>query len=333
MTPRSASVLPDAYTSGLSPVMLRMEPYTYPHFSRRRLRGCWLSIYRQRMESFGHNTFFTLEQAREEAARRHLECRQVLSRIRSRSSVPLYVSHGTALELHGMIATMNYLPGYGSELVHVSVCRQRDLRKIQGMKFHYARHGVDVAHADELVSSVSAMQAVCQIAPYVDERSLVIAMDWLTCANPDLRVCTHDELSDYIRSAPRFIGSAKCRKALRLSKPGTDSPQETVLRLESDAYGLPETHVNYEIIDHIRGSGTMKVDIAYPDDRVCIEYDGNYHYTHGRWMYDLDKRNRLRDLGFTPFVATREHLASKQKLNELFGMVARAIASHRYGLD
>jgi hypothetical protein len=61
------------------------------------------------MESFGHNTFFTLEQAREEAARRHLECRQVLSRIRSRSSVPLYVSHGTALELHGMIATMNYL--------------------------------------------------------------------------------------------------------------------------------------------------------------------------------------------------------------------------------
>lgn len=59
-----------------------------------------------------------------------------------------------------MIATMNYLPGYGSELVHVSVCRQRDLRKIQGMKFHYARHGVDVAHADELVSSVSAMQAV-----------------------------------------------------------------------------------------------------------------------------------------------------------------------------
>ena len=285
------------------------------------------------MESFGHNTFFTLEQAREEAARRHLECRQVLSRIKSRSSLPLYVSHGTALELHGMIATMNYLPGYGSELVHVSVCRQRDLRKIQGMKFHYARHGVDVVHADELVSSVSAMQAVCQIAPYVDERSLVIAMDWLTCANPDLRVCTHDELSDYIRSAPRFIGSAKCRKALRLSKPGTDSPQETALRLESDAYGLPEAHVNYEIIDHIRGSGTMKVDIAYPDDRVCIEYDGNYHYTHGRWMYDLDKRNRLRDLGFTPFVATREHLASKQKLNELFGMVARAIASHRYGLD
>ena len=165
MTPRSASVLPDAYTSGLSPVMLRMEPYTYPHFSRRRLRGCRLSIYRQRMESFGHNTFFTLEQAREEAARRHLECRQVLSRIRSRSSLPLYVSHGTALELHGMIATMNYLPGYGSELVHVSVCRQRDLRKIQGMKFHYARHGVDVVHADELVSSVSAMQAVCQIAP------------------------------------------------------------------------------------------------------------------------------------------------------------------------
>lgn len=39
MTPRSASVLPDAYTSGLSPVMLRMEPYTYPHFSRETVAG------------------------------------------------------------------------------------------------------------------------------------------------------------------------------------------------------------------------------------------------------------------------------------------------------
>ena len=84
------------------------------------------------------------------------------------------------------------------------------------------------------------------------------------------------------------------QKGLAPVQTSTDSPQETVLRLESDAYGLPEAHVNYEIIDHIRGSGTMKVDIAYPDDRVCIEYDGNYHYTHDRWMYDLDKRNRLR---------------------------------------
>ena len=39
MTPRSASVLPDAYTSGLSPVMLRMEPYTYPHFFTETVAG------------------------------------------------------------------------------------------------------------------------------------------------------------------------------------------------------------------------------------------------------------------------------------------------------
>ncbi len=126
-----------------------------------------------------------------------------------------------------MIATMNYLPGYGSELVHVSVCRQRDLRKIQGDEIPLrkawrrrgARRRIDVKRLRDAGGLPDS--------PYVDERSLVIAMDWLTCANPDLRVCTHDELSDYIRSAPRFIGSAKCRKALRLSKPGTDSPQET----------------------------------------------------------------------------------------------------------
>lgn len=281
------------------------------------------------MEDFRHNTFFTLEQAREAAARKHFECRQALSRIRSRSDATPYISHGTALELLGLTAALNYSPNYDSDLIHVSVQDRKDLRRIRGMKFHYARHVIETVHADELVSSVHAAQALCQIAPYTDIDSLVIAMDWLTCANSELRICSHDELADYIRNMPRFIGNVNCRKALALSKEGTDSPQETVIRLGANTYGLPDAQVNYEIFDHIRGSGTLKVDIAYPEDHVCIEYDGIYHYTHDRWMYDLDKRNRLRDLGYTTFVATREHLASEQKLNELYGMVARAIAEYR----
>lgn len=64
-----------------------------------------------------YNTFFTLAQAREAAARKHLECRQTLAKIQSRSSVPLYVSHGTVLELFGMTATMNYLPTYNPNQV------------------------------------------------------------------------------------------------------------------------------------------------------------------------------------------------------------------------
>ena len=281
------------------------------------------------MEKVGYNTFFTLEEAKAQAAAKHMECRRVFQRMSARTKDAMFVSHSTLLQLKGMIATMDFRPEYNPDLIHVTVEDRSDLRRIAGMKFHYWKQDIDVIELDELVSGVSAMQAVCQLAQYTDLTSLVVAMDWLTCANKDLRVCTHQELVDYIDGLGKFVGGPLCRRALRLSKEGTDSPQETILRLAGNEYGLPEAEVNYELFDHIRGSGTLKVDIAYPDDHVCIEYDGRYHYTQDRWEADLEKRNRIKDLGMMPFVATRKTLATKESRNEFFAMVARAIAEYR----
>lgn len=281
------------------------------------------------MEIVGYNTFYTLDEARTLASRRHLECREILGKLSERTRRHALVSHDTLLQLVGMTAAMDFKPDYDAGAVHVTVRRQRDLRTVKGVHFHYWGRDMEMTDVDELISGVPAMQAVCQIAQFTDMRSLVIAMDWLTCANDALRICTHEDLAEYIAGLGKFVGAPLCRKALSMSKEGTDSPQETVLRLGADAYGLPEAKVNYEIHDRIRGSGSLKVDIAYPEDHVCIEYDGAYHYTRDRWEWDLEKRNRLKDLGMMPFVATRATLRTEASMNEFFGMVARAIAGYR----
>lgn len=290
------------------------------------------------METIGYQTFYTLEEAKDLATRRHMECRTAfigLARRRNRRTAgkgrqPL-ISHGTLLQLVGMAATMNTTPSYDDGAIHVTVHERKELCRPQGFQFHHWSQTSDIVPVDELMDGVSPQQAICQMAQYADLHSLVIAMDWLTCANPSLRVCTRQELEDFIGGCSRFTGAPLCRQALALSRPGTDSPQETVLRLACADYGLPQTAVNYEIPDTIRGSGSFKVDLAFPEDHVVVEYDGRYHYTKDRWEWDLDKRNRLRALGYEPFVATRKTFATHSGLQEFLSMVAKAIMEHRMG--
>ena len=291
------------------------------------------------METFGYNTFFTLDEAAALASRRHEECRKAWIELGNHGNIrtkgktrPFYISHGTLLELKGMCATLNVTPDYDANAVHITVPERKWLRTRRGFQFHYWAQDIELNPIDEPLAGVGAIQAVCQMAQYVDLQSLIVAMDWLTCRNPDLRVCSHQDLVDYIEGCGRFTGIRKCREAVKLSKEGTDSPQESVLRYQGNRYGLPEPEVNYEIFDHIRGSGVLSADIAYPEDHVIIEYDGRYHYTMDRWESDLDKRNRLRALGWQPFVATHATLATEENLRDFLRMVAQEIMEYRrYG--
>lgn len=289
------------------------------------------------METIGSNTFFTLEESRQRASQLHMECREAILRATARVNArpaantrqDWFISHGTLLQLMGMMANLDPIPSYDPHAIHVTVKARKNLRRIDGFRFHHWSQNIDPIDIDELLSGVSPLQAICQMAQYLSLTDLVIVMDWMTCANETLRICTHKELEEYIRSAGRFIGVSKCRAALNRSKPGTDSPQETLLRLAGEDYGLPAAIPNYRIFDHISGTSELTVDIAYPDDHVVVEYDGRYHYTMDRWEHDLAKRNRLRALGYEPFVATHATLANEANRTEFLRMVASAIMEHR----
>lgn len=288
------------------------------------------------MHTVGFNSFYTLDEAKQQAARLHLECRAAMLSLearRNRRTIgrerQLLVSHDTLLRLCGMTATMDTIPSYDANAIHLTTCNRKDLRRAEGFQFHHWSQDCEVHPVDDVISGVSPVQALCQMAQYTDELSLIIVMDWLTCANPGLRACTREQLEDFVQSSGRFTGATLCRRALQRSKPGTDSPQETVLRCACEDYGLPPSEVNYEIFDHISGTSTLRVDIAFPHDHVVIEYDGRYHYTMNRWESDLAKRNRLRALGYQPFIATQTTLATKENLDDFLRMVGKAIMEYR----
>lgn len=274
------------------------------------------------MTLHGATSFFTMTEAQQQSMEVQNRCRAAAIK----SKRQLIFSHLTALQLHGLRAVMR--TSLDTAALHITVDSDTKKSHITGITEHCWHGEMTHSFVDDLILAVSVEQAICQIARFTDLDSLVIAMDWLTCHHPQLRQTTHQRLSDYIHGLGRFTGAPRCRAALKLSMDGTDSPQETVLRLKLLEHGLRAPTVNHPIFDEADGS-TMRVDMAYAPERVAIEYDGEYHYDKQRWRYDAFKRNRLQDLHWRVLVATKQDMRSSYHIDRFIRMVIHAIHDAR----
>jgi very-short-patch-repair endonuclease len=63
--------------------------------------------------------------------------------------------------------------------------------------------------------------------------------------------------------------------------------------------GLPEPVRQFVITDE-RGDFVARVDLAYPENRIYIEYDGGQHADPRQRAADLERQNRLTALGWRP---------------------------------
>ena len=88
-------------------------------------------------------------------------------------------------------------------------------------------------------------------------------------------------------------GARRLASAFARVRSGTDSPQETRLRLDLVDAGLPEPVVN-PVIHDAAGEQIAIGDLAYPEWRVLVEYDGEHH-REDRAQYARDVE-RLDDL-------------------------------------
>lgn len=273
----------------------------------------------------GTNTFFTLDEARHTARTTQIVCRRAIARTKR----PLVFSHITALRLAGM--NLDLRTTLDPNRLHVTIPSTRCKSRLTGVQHHVWRQEMSYAPSpDELITMVTPQQAICQMAQFTGQDSLTMAMDRMTCHNPKLRLCTHAELGEYIAGLGRFTGAVRCRAAFYRSVEGTDSPQETRLRLGLVDFGLPTPMVNHAILDHEDGT-TWLVDMAYAEERIAIEYDGEYHYDKSRWRSDLHKRNRLQHLGWKVLVATKRDLSSPKAIEDFAAMTAKSLGRGRRG--
>ncbi|MGX5655069.1 endonuclease domain-containing protein [Geodermatophilus nigrescens] len=119
-------------------------------------------------------------------------------------------------------------------------------------------------------------------------------------------------------------GSARARAVCELADERSESPQETRLRLLLGRSGLPAPVPQVTV--RVDGRFVARVDLAWPELRVGVEYDGAWHAEPGQFARDRRRLNALQAAGWTVVFVTAADL---HRPEELLARVARALESAR----
>lgn len=129
----------------------------------------------------------------------------------------------------------------------------------------------------------------------------------------------------------RGPGARLARRAAGYVRSGVDSAPETRLRMLLVLAGLPEPTVNFIVRDE-QGEWVRRHELAYPEVRLAIEYDGAHHAPPGsnptggrQWAKDLRRREAMDAADWRLIVIIRDDLARVPEA--VLSRVCQALAS------
>lgn len=109
-------------------------------------------------------------------------------------------------------------------------------------------------------------------------------------------------------AAGRRIGRPALREALPRLRAGASSRPETWCRLQIVDAGLPEPMIDVDVYSDL-GMFIGCVDLAYPELKIAIEYEGDQHRTSPeQWQRDIDKHEQLASAGWRVIRVSRVHV-------------------------
>jgi hypothetical protein len=112
-------------------------------------------------------------------------------------------------------------------------------------------------------------------------------------------------------------GRKRVATALGLVDPRSGSPQESRLRAGLVLAGLPRPETQYAV--HHRGRFVARLDLAWPQKRVAVEYDGVWHASAAQLHRDRRRLNQLVAAGWIVIHVTAV------RLHEDFGAVVAEV--------
>ena len=168
-----------------------------------------------------------------------------------------------------------------------------DVTQVRGFRCTRGlRTALDIARSEPLLDGVAALDVLL--------RESVVGIGELREAGAGLR---------------GGRGAAVARRAIALADPRAESPPESVLRVLLALAGLPA--VPQHVVRDRNGNFVARVDLAYEEQKIAIEYDGYWHNERGQFTRDRQRLNRLVAAGWTVLHVTAADLKNPE------GLIAR----------
>lgn len=228
-----------------------------------------------------------------------------------------FFSHVTAAVLWGI-----WLPLVleRSEILHVSVPPGVRAPRDRLVKGHHLvpRKQQVVLHLGLRVAG--EIETWCQLAQILGLEDLIVAGESLLAKNRRHRRRLW-ELEAAVKAGDR-PRQALLNAALPLLREGVRSAMETRLRRLLVAAGLPEPLINQEIFD-ADGRRVGECDLVYLAQKVVIEYEGGQHFEEQATLDDIEKYERLQDLGWRVIRVTKDDM--RRRPQQTIDRVRRAL--------
>ena len=199
-------------------------------------------------------------------------------------------------------------------LVHVAFPKGRRCRPRAGLVVSQEQlPAADVVVIDGVQVTTPVRTAFDCLRLLRDPAGVVVA-DALT----HLRLVTVDELRRYFASQRRLRNLRVGALLVDDIEPASESPRESRVRVSLVRAGLPRPTAQVTVRDEW-GNFVARLDLAYPEWKIAIEYDGAFHWDQRR--ADDRRRARLRELGWVVLVVSAEDLYA----DAVVPLVARAL--------
>lgn len=211
-----------------------------------------------------------------------------------------FLSHTSAALLNGVPLPLGI---EAASRLHVSVLAGDPKPRIRGVIGHVLEPGRTGTVVVGGIRLTDAATTWCQLGALLSLDDLVAAGDFVLTGRapvggpgPYATVATLTAAAELHRGSH---GASRLREALPHLRYGPLSRKETQLRLRIVRAGLPEPHLNLPVPEAEHDGSAPMIDLAYPDYRVGIEYEGDHHRNPVQFRRDIRRFERLQDVGWT----------------------------------
>lgn len=216
------------------------------------------------------------------------------------------LARDTALALHGCSAA-------STAPIHVLVPYHRKLVRRPGLVVHHGTcEDQDVCELDGL--KVQALElALSELLCRGSRRAALACADQALALQPErARAEFKGDVEARIRERPDPRGRRRSLVLLDLATGLPESPPESWLLLSLSESRLPVPVAQHVVAD-ISGVELYRLDFAWPELRIAVEYDG-YEAHAGRERHDAARDEDLRRRGWIVIRATIEDLRDPGRL-------------------
>ena len=140
------------------------------------------------------------------------------------------------------------------------------------------------------------------VACWHDTVTAVVVVDSLLAR----RAVTVPALVGYANDRLDRRGGQRLLRVAALADGGAESPQESRLRVRLVLDHIPRPTTQHVITDG--GRFVARTDLAWPDLKVAVEYDGRWHDTADQFERDRERLNRMKSAGWVVLQVTAKRL-------------------------